>query len=153
MDNRTLVVSGGVKILEITDEFGVDTGRSVNFNPADEGFAEDLYGLAAKLEQIQQDYDKRYAETEDAANRFDISRGKDRAMREAVDFLFGDGFSDDVFKTRMTALSDGMTVVENFLFSLLDEMDDTINANIAARDARIKEYTAKYSKYTKKYHN
>lgn len=73
-------------------------------------------------------------------------------MREAVDSIFGEGFCKDVFKTRLFAMADGMTVVENFLFAILDEMDESITENLSKRDARIRKYTEKYSKY-KKYHN
>ena len=131
----------------------MDTGRSVDFNPTDQGFVEDLYGLVSKLEKIHKGKDKEYEAVSDPAARFDIRRTEDAEMRDAVDALFGEGFSRDVFKTRLFALSDGMTVVENFLFALLDEMDESVTENIAKRDARIKKYTAKYSKYTKKYHN
>ena len=144
-------VSSGIKHLPVYMD-GVDTGRTVDFNPADNGFAESLYGLTSKLSQIHESKKKQYDEEADPAARFDISRAEDAEMQEAVDSLFGDGFCRDVFKTRLFALADGMTVVENFLFALLDEMDESITENLAKRDSRIKKYTDKYSKY-KKYHN
>lgn len=147
-----LVVASGIRHLAIVDETGTPTGRYVDFNPADQGFAEELYGLASKLEKIHESKAKEREQAEDGATRYDINRAEDKEMREAVDALFGEGFSKDVFHTRLSALVDGLTVVENFLFALLDKMDDTITANIAKRDARIKKYTDKYSKYTSKYH-
>lgn len=144
-------VSGGIESLHIFMD-DVDTGRTVDFNPADQGFAESLYGLISKLSKIHDAKKKEYEAEQDPAARFDISRAEDTEMRKAVDSLFGDGFCKDVFKTRLFALADGMTVVENFLFALLDEMDEAVTENLAKRDARIKKYTEKYSKY-KKYHN
>lgn len=144
-------VSSGIKHLPVFID-GTDTGRTVDFNPADNGFAESLYGLTSKLSQIHESRKKEYEDEQDPAARFDISRSEDAEMREAVDSLFGDGFCRDVFKTRLFALADGMTVVENFLFALLDEMDESITENLSKRDSRIKKYTDKYSKY-KKYHN
>ena len=152
MNQDRLHVASGIIHLPV-DIDGVDAGRSVDFNPSDNGFAEDLYGLVSKLSKIHEDKKKAYEAAGDPAARFDISRAEDAEMREAVDSLFGDGFCKDVFKTRLFAMADGMTVAENFLFALLDEMDESITENMAKRDARIKKYTEKYSKYSKKYHN
>ena len=141
-------VSGGIESLHIFMD-DVDTGRTVDFNPADQGFAESLYGLVSKLSQIHDSKRKEYEAEEDAAARFDIGRSEDAEMRAAVDSLFGEGFCKDVFKTRLFALADGMTVIENFLFGILDDMDESITENLKKRDERIRKYTDKY----KKYHN
>lgn len=151
MNQENLSISSGIKHMPVFMG-GIDTGRSVDFNPADQGFAESLYGLISTLSKIYDAKKKEYEAEQDPAARFDINRAEDAEMRKAVDSLFGDGFCADVFKTRLFALADGMTVVENFLFALLDEMDASITENLAKRDARIKKYTEKYSKY-KKYHN
>ena len=82
--------------------------------------------------------------------KFDINRAEDAEMRDAMDCMFGSGFCSDVFKTRLFAVADGLTVVESFLYSLLDQMDASITDNIAKRDARIKHYTGKYDKYKKR---
>lgn len=149
MSQEKFVVSSGIKHMPVLMG-NVDTGRFVDFNPADQGFAEELYGLVSKLSAIHDNKAKEYEAAPDPASRFDISRVEDAQMRAAVDALFGEGFSRDVFKTRLFALADGMTVVENFLFALLDEMDESITANMAKRDERIRKYTDKYSKYTRK---
>lgn len=125
-------------------ELEVNGGRTIRLNPSDAGFAETLYELAAKLEAIHK---ASGAQTE-TAERFDRSRAEDREMREAVDAVFGEGFCADVFPgMRLTALANGLTVVENFLFALLDRMDEGVTANLSARNARIAKYTAKYKKY------
>ena len=150
MGQGKLSISSGIKHLPVFTG-DVDTGRSVDFNPADQGFAENLYGLVSKLSAIHEETAKRYETEENPAVRFDISRSEDAEMREAVDSIFGEGFCKDVFKTRLFAMADGLTIVENFLFAILDEMDDSITENLSKRDARIRKYTDKYSKY-KKYH-
>ena len=52
-------VSGGIESLHIFMD-DVDTGRTVDFNPADQGFAESLYGLVSKLSQIHDSKRKEY---------------------------------------------------------------------------------------------
>lgn len=134
-------------------EVDINGVRKIKFNPSDTGFAEDLYGLTSKLDKIGKEKDMEYEASDDIAARFDISRAKDMEMRAAVDDFFGEGFCADVFLgVRLVALADGLTVIEDFLYGLLDKMDEDITANIAKRDARIKKYTDKYRKYTSKYH-
>lgn len=151
MSRENCSLSSGLKHLPVFMD-DIDTGRTVDFNPADQGFAESLYCLVSKISSIHDAKMKEYEAAKDAVQKFDIGRAEDAEMRASVDSLFGEGFCKDVFKTRLFALVDGVTVIEGFLLSILDEMDDTITDNIAKRDAKIKKYTDKYSKY-KKYHN
>lgn len=151
MSQENLSISSGILHKPVIMD-GVDTGRAVDFNPADQGFAESLYGLISKLSKIHEAKKKEYEAEQDLTNRFEINMAEDTEMRKAVDSLFGDGFCKDVFKVRLFAMADGMTIVENFLFAILDEMDESITENLSKRDARIRKYTEKYSKY-KKYHN
>lgn len=151
MSQENLSISSGILHKPVIMD-GVNTGRTVDFNPADQGFAESLYGIISKLSKIHDAKKKEYESESDLVGRFEISMAEDTEMRKTVDSLFGEGFCKDVFKTRLFALADGMTVVENFLFALLDEMDEAVTENLAKRDARIKKYAEKYSKY-KKYHN
>lgn len=151
MSQENLSISSGILHKPVIMD-GVDTGRTVDFNPADQGFAESLYYLVSKIGKIHEAKKKEYEAELDLANRFEICVAEDTEMRKAVDSLFGDGFCKDVFKVRLFAISDGMTVIENFLIALLDEMDEAVTENLEKRDARIKKYTEKYSKY-KKYHN
>lgn len=151
MSQENLSISSGILHKPVIMD-GVDTGRTVDFNPADQGFAESLYYLVSEIGKIHETKKKEYEAELDLANRFEICVAEDTEMRKAVDSLFGDGFCKDVFKVRLFSISDGMTVIENFLIALLDEMDEAVTENLAKRDARIKKYTEKYSKY-KNYHN
>lgn len=150
MSEEKLVLEGGIKHIPVVDENGVNTGRFVIFNPSDVGFAEDLYGLVSKISKIHEQKVKEHEAAKDEADYFDISRAEDKEMRSAVDALFGDGFCADVFKTRLFAMAGGLTVIENFLFAIIDKMDASITDNIANRDGRIGKYTEKYRKYAKK---
>lgn len=142
-------ITSGIHVLPVIVD-GRDTGRTVNFNPADQEFAEELYALVYSIGKIHEEKNRQRAEESDMLKKFDINRAEDREMREAVDLVFGEGFAADVFPTRLFAVSeDGLTVVESFLFSLLDKMDEGINARIAKRNANISKYTNKYRKYTK----
>lgn len=135
-------------------ELDVNGKRTIQLNPSDAGFVETLYGLVSKLDSIHTEAGKAAQAEEDPVKRFDITRTEDKQMREAVDDVFGAGFCADVFPgIRLFALADGLTVIENFLYALLDKMDEDITANVAKRDARIAKYTDKYSKYRKKYHS
>lgn len=144
---KQVELSSGVQILPVIVD-GFDTGRTVNFNPADQEFAEELYALVYRIGEIHNQKNEARKAEPDILKRFDINRAEDAEMREAVDSVFGEGFSGDVFKTRLFAVSDGLTVVENFLFALLDEMDEKITAAIASRNAKVRKYTEKYRKYS-----
>lgn len=148
MSTDKISVSGGILHVPVCVD-DAETGRFLDFNPSDQGFAEDLYCLIGKISKIHEEKKKEYEAITDPASRFDISREEDRQMRSAVDSLLGEGFCADVFKTRLFAVADGMTVIENFLFAVLDMMDESITENMAKRDARIKKYTEKYRKYRK----
>lgn len=133
-------------------EMSVNGGRTVRFNPSDLGFVETLYNLIAKVDAIQADFSQKKDKiTDDPARFFDLSRQSDKRMREAVDAVFGDGFCGEVFSgIRLTAMADGLTVLENFVFALIDRMDDSVKENMAKRKGRIEKYTAKYQRHTGK---
>lgn len=144
MENVEL--SSGIQRLPVIVD-GQDTGRVVMFNPVDQEFAETLYSLVYKIGEIHKSRNDQRKAEEDILKRFEINKAEDQEMRAAVDAVFGEGFSADVFKVRLFAISDGLTVVESFLFSLLDKLDESTTANIARRDSKIRKYTDKYMKY------
>ena len=131
-------------------EVPVNGGRAICFNPSDMGFADTLYSLLAKIEAIDSEGRKKREKTEDLAKVFDYYRAGDTKMRQAVDAVFGEGFCADVFPgVRLTAMADGLTVIENFVFAVLDCMDEDIADNLAKRNARIARYTEKYKRHKK----
>lgn len=144
MENVEL--SSGIQRLPVIVD-GQDTGRVVMFNPVDQEFAETLYSLVYKIGEIHKSSNSQREAESNILKRFDINRAEDQEMRCAVDAVFGDGFCADVFHVRLFAVSDGLTVIENFLFSLLDKLEESTKANIARRDSKIRKYTDKYMKY------
>ena len=131
-------------------EMAVNGGRTIRFNPADVGFLENLYCLLGKIEAIGAEGKKKQDKTDDPAKLFDYAKSSEKRMRAEVDSMFGEGFCADVFQeVRLTALADGLTVIENFAFAIVDEMDESIQDNLTKRDGRIAKYTAKYQKYKK----
>lgn len=133
-------------------ELSVNGGRTITLNPADAGFAETLYLLYRKLEAVHAEKHKASEAEGDLVKRFDINRAEEAELRDAVDGVFGEGFCADVFPgMRLSAMADGLAVVDNFIFSLLDRMDEDITANLAKREGRIAKYTAKYQKYQKRH--
>lgn len=126
-------------------EMAVNGGRVIRFNPADVGFMDTLYGLLGKIESIEAEARKKQDKTDDLAKLFDRSRASDKRMRDAVDSVFGEGFCADVFPgIRLTALANGLSALENFVFAVMDEMDESVRDNLAKREGRIAKYTAKY---------
>lgn len=126
-------------------EMPVNGKRTIKFNPADVGFLETIYSLMAKVDGIETESKKKREKTDDPAKVFDYFRSSDKRMREAVDAVFGEKFCDDVFDgVRLVALSDGLTVLENFIFAVIDQMDESVRSNMDARSAKIEKYIAKY---------
>ena len=126
-------------------EMAVNGGRVIRFNPADIGFLDTLYGLLGKIESIEAETKKKQERADDMAKLFDHSRASDKRMREAVDSVFGEGFCAEVFPgIRLTALASGLSVLENFIFAIIDGMDESVRDNMAQREGRIAKYTAKY---------
>lgn len=132
-------------------EVKVNGVRTININPSDVGLLETIYALMGKIESIETETAKKREKADDPAKIFDYFRASDKKMREAVDSVFGNGFCDDVFKdVRLMAMANGLTVMENFLFAVIDQMDESIKENMAKRNDRIAKYTAKYEKYHQK---
>lgn len=131
--------------------FTVNGVRTININPSDVGFLETIYALMGKIEAIDTETSKKREKADDPAKIFDYFRSSDKKMREAVDSVFGEGFSNDVFHdVRLTAMANGLTVLENFLFAVIDQMDESVTENLAKRNDRISKYTKKYEKYHQK---
>lgn len=143
---ENLELTSGLRRMPVIVD-GLDTGRAVIFNPADQEFAEMLYALVDRIGKIHEEKNKLRESETDLLKKFVINREEDKEMREAVDSVFGEGFSDDVFQVRLFALSEGLTVVEIFLFAILEEMEAAVTENMAKRNSRIGKYTAKYRKY------
>lgn len=126
-------------------EVPVNGKRNIRFNPSDIGFLDTLYSMVAKVEEIEKEDKKKRNKTEDPAKIFEYYRSSDKRMKDVVDSVFGTGFCDDVFEgVRLVAMADGLMVIEAFAFSVIDQMDESVRANMEARNAKIQKYTEKY---------
>lgn len=127
-------------------EMSVNGKRTIRFNPTDFGFMDTLYSLIAKVDAIGKDCERKLQKSTSPEKDFDYYRAADKQMKKAVDDVFGDGFSDDVFDgVRLIAWAgDGLTVLESFVFAVIDHMDGSVRENMERRNAKIESYTAKY---------
>lgn len=128
-------------------EMSVNGKRTIRFNPSDVGFMETLYGLMAKIEKDETEIQKKREKTDDAAKVFDYFRSSDKRMRNTVDAVFGENFCNDVFDgVRLVAMDTvtGLTVIENFIFAVIDQMDESVRTSLEKRNASIAKYTEKY---------
>jgi len=122
-----------------------NTGRTVTFNPTDAGYAEKLRDLVDKLAAIEKQHE---SADEDVLTRL---RTTDQDMRAEVDDFFGAGFCADVFgDARLLALSGGLTLIEQLLYAIVDQMDSSIREAEGLRKQKLEKYTKKYSRYTTK---
>ena len=143
MEKRSFSVDSGIVEFEVNDK------RSIYFNPSDHGFLNRLYDTTENLSKIMTTAKEEMKKATGAA-LFEISRKEDADLRAEVDGLLGEGFCQDVFgDVRLSAISDGLTIVENLLYAIIDEMDSSLTENMKRRDARVRKYT---DKYAKKYH-
>lgn len=127
------------------------TERTVKFNPSDSYFLRNLYAMLAKVQEIIAAKQPIINAEKDFLKQFDILNERDKEMRAVVDEMFGDGFCRDLFGLLdLTAVNDkGLMLIEDFAFSLVDRMDESVRAAVAKRESNIAKYT---DKYKKKYH-
>lgn len=131
--------------LDGIEEFHVNGKYTLRFNPADPEFADRLYTAFDELSKRQK---ARNAETEKLSpcETFAYLREMDKEMRETIDGVFGDAVCEQLFGgISMYASADGMPVWMNFLFCIMDELDESIKREKAF-------HSEKLAKYTKKYH-
>ena len=130
------------------ETFKVNGGHEISFNPADVGFAEKLFDTFDRLAK-RQDAGKleNQAYQNDGKKLFELARKRDEEMRQEIDDLFGEGTSAGVFGNLSTyAISDGFPIWANFLFAVIDTMDETIAVERAKSKPRVDTYLKKYKR-------
>lgn len=128
------------------ETFKVNGGHEISFNPADVGFAEKLFNTFEKLAK-RQDQGKleNQAYQNDSRKLFELAKKRDEEMRLEIDMLFGEGTSAGVFGNMSTyAISDGFPLWANFLFAVIDTMDESIAVEQAKAKPRVDAYLKKY---------
>jgi len=128
--------------------YTVNGCAQISFNPSDARFNQKMHALLKRIEEIVNDNPELSADDADAYYAF--MNDRDRAIRNEVDAVFGDGISDKIFPYDCTAVSDGMPMVVNFLLAILDEVESNVDEQTKAASPRVAHYTAKWQKYAKK---
>ena len=129
-----------------SETFKVNGGHEISFNPADIGFAKKLFDTFDELAKRQDDLKlENQAYQNDSKKLFAIANARDTEMRNKIDTLFGQGTSEGVFGNLSTyAIADGFPLWANFLFAVIDTMDESIAVEQAKAKPRVDKYLKKY---------
>lgn len=126
--------------------FQINDCVSVEFCPTDSDFAKKLWNLFEELEAKQHEYAKRSENETDVKKILDMASQFDKEIREKIDEIFGKTVCDDVFKTNVLALGNGLPVWANLMLSVLDQMDTGFDLEKAKTNARVRQYTERWAK-------
>lgn len=137
-------------------ELKFDTGRvtyalgeqcEVSFNPTDINFMEKLYNAFEELESRNDAREREVKKTTDPRAVFELGRRYDAEMREIIDGIFSEPVSDALFGDMNSyAISNGLPLWTNFLFTLMDEMDESMVKEKRLTNPRLNKYLKKYHK-------
>ena len=131
------------------EEYSLNDRVTVSFNPTDMAFTERLTRAFEELEALQEKTRDLVAsiDGDDPRSLFADLRAIDAEMRKAVDRLFEQEVSDELFQgVRLYAASEGLPVWNNLLLAIVDEIDDAYKREKQAMDERIRKYTERYEK-------
>ena len=134
-----IVVNNGVKQYEVVDTFGNSLGI-FTFNPADTNIVRRYGEIKKYLEEMEQkDYD------EDLETIFKI----EDEIKEKIDYLFGADVSGTFFATTgpLAVIETG----EPFVWSVINSLEQVIEAEMNVRIEKIKQMDEQIKKHTDKY--
>ena len=134
-----IVVNNGVKQYEVVDTFGNSLGIFM-FNPADTNIVRRYDEIKKYLEEMaQKDYD------EDLETIFKI----EDEIKEKIDYLFGADVSGTFFATTgpLAIIETG----EPFVWSVINSLEQVIEAEMNVRIEKIKQMDEQIKKHTDKY--
>lgn len=139
---ETIHIDTGIK------EYSLNGVVSIFFNPTDLEFIEAVVSAFDRLDEMQQDYQKRIdAANKDGGELFDITKQMDADIRAVLNEVFGEDVCTPlVGKTRIYAVADGLPIWANMLFAIMDLFDSAIVEEKKRTNPRIKKYTEKYSR-------
>jgi hypothetical protein len=133
--------------------YNINDKVEVRFNPLDSNFVEKLYTTFEELDQKQDSYKADIEKIAGKKEIFEFARERDAEMRTVIDGLFGVPVCAALFgDMNVYAMSNGLPVWCNLMLAVMDEVDSTFTREEKATSPRVAKYTAKYSKYQKKYH-
>ena len=129
--------------------YSVNGGAEISFNPADISFADSVFELLKKLEEMQKE-----KPPEDIMDVFNAARVRDEKMRADIDAVFGSGTCEKVFgTTNVFSPSGGLPLCMHFIMAVIDEIDVASEKETKfspAVEAYMRKYESKYGKYVKK---
>lgn len=113
-----------------------DPSRVIRINPSDFGIIERAEKAKAVLDNLSIDPgEEHYAEA---------VLSMDRAVREQIDAIFGEGTSQTAFgDVNCVSLAGGSPIFLNFLNAILPEVEKAITAERKKSEANIKKYTSR----------
>lgn len=126
---------------------GVAGDVTLRFNPADVNFAKEAYKAFDSLGDKHKEYADELDGEKPSPELFAEVEQIDREMRDLIDDLFHDKVADTIFgHVHAYALAGGAPVWENFMMSVIEQLENSVKRERALADARIQKHTGKYHK-------
>lgn len=127
---------------------GVNGEYILRINPTDDDFAEALSHLVEACDKIEENYSNMLKDEDDGVEIWNISRARNKELRDLVDSVLGDKFCDTVYGhiSLHAGDGDGLPLWLSLIFTIFDEMSEEIARENAAMKPRLDKYIGKYKK-------
>ncbi len=139
-----------MKLLNFSDgltDYRLNDRVTVRFNPTDVGFLEKLSAAFEKLDALQEEIRASRDSITDDREVFPIARDMDAKMRAILNELFDSDICTPLFgEMNLFASSGGLPVWANLMLAISEEVQNSMSAELAAREQRIAKYVDKYRK-------
>ena len=134
-----------IRIPDGLEEYRLNDAVSVRFNPTDLSFLERLTAAFEALDAVQEEVRLSREKITDEREVFPLARELDGRMRGILNGLFDTEISTPLFGgMNLFASSGGLPLWANLMLALWDEVQDSMSAELAAREKRIAKYVSKY---------
>ena len=134
-------------------EYEINGKATAVFNPSDADFIKRFHDTVEKLDARQDEMEADVEKAgDDPAAMYELLSSRDRAMRESIDGLLGQGVSDALFgDMNCYALAEGLPVWMNLILAIADEINENLDEEQAKADPRLQSYSRKYDDLMAKY--
>ena len=134
-----------IRIPDGLEEYRLNDAVSVRFNPTDLSFLERLTAAFEALDAVQEEVHLSREKITDEREVFPLARELDGRMRGILNGLFDTEICTPLFGgMNLFASSGGLPLWANLMLALWDEVQDSMSAELAAREKRIAKYVSKY---------
>ena len=134
-----------IRIPDGLEEYRLNDAVSVRFNPTDLSFLERLTAAFEALDAVQEEVRLSREKITDEREVFPLARELDGRMRGILNGLFDTEICTPLFGgMNLFASSGGLPLWANLMLALWDEVQDSMSAELAAREKRIAKYVSKY---------